>query len=307
MKAVTIEHEGASPELVDRPSPTPEAGEVLVRVHASSVNPMDGAVAGGMLKEMAEHDYPITLGRDFAGTVEAVGEGVTSVASGDKVLGVVPAMEPAIHAGTWAEQIAVAETNLAKRPDSLDVAVAGAAGLAPITALQAVDAIAPQAGETVLVVGATGGVGSVVVQLLREAGATAVAPALPEDEAYLRDLGVTEFVPRDGDVAAAVRERFPDGVDALIDLVSFTPGAYVAALKDGARVASTLGAAGEGPGRTNVMNSPTSETLGRIAGLLAEGTVKLPITATYDLADAPTALGDLGTKHTRGKLAVRLP
>lgn len=306
MQAITINEDGAPPALSDLPSPAPGRGEVLVRVRASSVNPIDGAIAGGMLKEMAEHEYPITLGRDFAGTVVALGDGVESVTAGDEVLGVVPAMAPPVHAGTWAEQTAVPETNLVERPESLDVAVAGAAGLAPITALAAVDAIRPQPGDTVLVVGAMGGVGTVAVQLLRDAGAIVVAPALPEDEDYLRDLGVTELVPREGDVAAEVRERYADGVDALIDLVSFAPGAYDAALKDGARVASTLGAAGEGPGRTNVQSSPSPETLGRIAGLLAEGSMKLPITATYELADAPAALGDLGTKHTRGKLAVRV-
>jgi NADPH:quinone reductase len=307
MQAITIDHEGATPALrSDVPSPTPAAGQVLVHVRASAVNPMDGAIAAGMLKGMVEHVYPITLGRDFAGTVAAVGDGVTAVAVGDEVFGVVPAAWPTIHAGTWAEQISVAETNLVKRPDSVDLAVAGVAGWAPLAAAAAVDAIAPQAGETVLVVGATGGVGSVAVQLLRAAGTTVVAPALPEDEAYLRDLGVTELVPRDGDVVAAVRERYPDGVDALIDLVSFAPGAYDGVLKPGARVASTLNAAGEGPGRANVNAVPSPDVLGRIAGLLADGSLKLPIAATYGLADASSALADLGAKHTQGKLAIRL-
>jgi NADPH:quinone reductase-like Zn-dependent oxidoreductase len=307
MRAITIEHGGAVPALrSDLPSPTPPAGEVLVRVRASSVNPVDGAIAAGMLEGMVEHAYPITLGRDFAGTVEAVGDGVISVAAGDEVLGVVPAMSPAVHAGSWAELISVAETDLVERPGVVDLAVAGAAGLAGVTAATAVDAIAPQAGESVLVVGATGGVGTVAVQLLRAAGATVVAPALPEDETYLRDLGVTEVVPRDGDVVAALRDRYPDGVDALIDLVSYVPGVYDDALKPGARVASTLNAAGEGPGHTNVSAAPGPDPLGRLAGLLADRGLELPITATYELHDAPTGLADLGAKHTRGKLAVRV-
>jgi NADPH:quinone reductase-like Zn-dependent oxidoreductase len=307
MQAITIDHDGGSPALrSDVPSPTPAAGEVLVRVRTSSVNPVDGAIAAGMLKGMVEHVYPITLGRDFAGTVEAVGDGVTTVARGDDVLGVVPAMAPSVHAGSWAELIVVAETSLVRRPDSVDLAVAGAAGLVGVSAAAAVDAIAPQPGETVLVVGATGGVGTIAVQLLRAAGATVVAPALPEDEAHLRDLGVSELVPRDGDVVAAVRERFADGVAALIDLVSYAPGAYDDVLEPGARVASTLNAAGEGPGRTNVSAAPGPDSLGRIAGALADGSLQLPITATYELADAPTGLADLGAKHTRGKLAVRV-
>jgi NADPH:quinone reductase len=306
MNGITIDEEGAAPGLrSDLSAPPPAAGEVLVRVRASSVNPMDGAIAAGMLKDYAEHVYPVLLGRDFAGTVEAVGEGVGSAAVGDEVFGMVPSMQPQIHAGAWSEQITVGESLLAGRPDTVDVLVAGAAGLASATAGPAVEAIGPSPGETVLVVGATGGVGTVAAQLVAAAGATVVAPALPEDEAYLRGLGVSELVDREGDVVAAVRERV-GGVDAIIDLVSYAPGAYDGALKEGGRVASALNAAGEGPGRTNVQSAPSPQLFSRIAALLADGSLKLPITATYDLADAPTALTDLGAKHTQGKLAIRV-
>ena len=123
-----------------------------------------------------------------------------------------------------------------------------------------------------LVAGATGGVGSLAVQLAAKAGATVIAPAPPEDEQYLRGLGVSEIVPRDGDgdVAATVRERFPEGVDALLDLVNYTPGSYDAALKGGAPMASPTGAAGEGPGRTMVMAAPTRDNLERLGALLAD-------------------------------------
>jgi NADPH:quinone reductase len=158
---------------------------------------------------------------------------------------------PTVHDGTWAELIPVPEDMfIARRPASVDLATAGAAPLAGITALLSVDALALTEGDTVLVVGATGGVGSFAVQLAAPAGAPVVAPALPEDEKYLRGLGMSEVLPRDGDVAAAVRERYADGVDALLDLVSYAPGAFDGALKDGARVASPNGAAGDGPGRT---------------------------------------------------------
>ena len=137
--------------------------------------------------------------------------------------------------------------------------------------MTAVDALALSEGDTVLVVGATGGVGSLAVQLAARAGATVVAPALPEDEEYLRGLGVGELLDRDVDVAAAVRERHPGGVDALLDLVSYAPGAFDAALADGARVASPNGAAGDGPGRTNVMSVASTENLARVAQLLEDG------------------------------------
>ena len=257
MKAITVAQEGAAPapQDIDEARP-PGAGEVLVRVQASSVNALDGGIAAGMLKEMLPHEYPITLGRDFAGVVEQVGEGVSSVAVGDEVFGEVPAMVPPVHDGAWAERIVVSEEVATKRPAGVDVAQAGAAPLVTLTALTIIDALELSAGQTVLVVGATGGVGSIVVQLAKAAGATVIAPALPEDDEFLRGLGVDEVLPREGDLVAAVRERYPDGVDALVDAVTpYQPTPYDGVLADGGRVASPTNAAGEGPGRTNVMHA----------------------------------------------------
>jgi NADPH:quinone reductase-like Zn-dependent oxidoreductase len=229
---------------------------VPVRVQASSVNPLDGGIAAGMLAGMLPHEYPITLGRDFAGVVEQVGEGVSSVAVGDEVFGEVPAMVPPVHDGAWTERIVVTEQVLAKKPAGVDTAQAGAAPLAALTALTTVDALQLSAGQTVLVVGATGGVGSLIVQLAKAAGATVIAPGLAEDEEFLRGLGVDELLARDGDLVAAARERYPDGVDALVDAVTpFQPTPYDAVLADGGRIASPTNAAGEGPGRNNVMHA----------------------------------------------------
>jgi NADPH2:quinone reductase len=307
MKAFTWNELGAQPALRDDlPEPEPATGEVLVRVHASSINPVDNAIAAGMLKDMVPHEFPVTLGRDFAGVVAQVGEGVTGVATGDQVFGFVPAMAPGVRAGSWTELIVVPETGLTRTPDGVDTATAGAAPLAAVTAMMSVDALELSQGDTVLIAGATGGVGSVAAQLAAAAGATVIAPGLPEDEDYLRGLGVAEVLPRDGDVVAAVRERHPDGVDAIVDLVNFAPGTYDAALKDGGRVSSSTNAAGEGPGRTNVMAAPTPEILERIAQQLADGTLKVAIQQTYDFAQAPDALQALASTHTRGKLALRL-
>jgi NADPH2:quinone reductase len=307
MKAFTWNELGAQPALRDDlPEPEPATGEVLVRVHASSINPVDNAIAAGMLKDMVPHEFPVTLGRDFAGVVAQVGEGVTGVATGDQVFGFVPAMAPGVRAGSWTELIVVPETGLTRTPDGVDTATAGAAPLAAVTAMMSVDALELSQGDTVLIAGATGGVGSVAAQLAAAAGATVIAPGLPEDEDYLRGLGVAEVLPRDGDVVAAVRERYPDGVDAIVDLVNFAPGTYDAALKDGGRVSSSTNAAGEGPGRTNVMAAPTPEILERIAQQLADGTLKVAIQQTYDFAEAPDALQALASTHTRGKLALRL-
>ena len=255
---------------------------------------------------MVPHEFPVTLGRDFAGVVEQVGEGATVASAGDDVFGMIPGMAPAVHAGTWAELIVAPESALTRVPDGVDTAAAGAVGLAAVTAMLCVDALELSSGDTVLIAGATGGVGTIAAQLAVAAGATVIAPGLPEDDDYIRALGVAEILPRGGDVPAAVRERHPDGVDAVIDLVNSTPGTYDSALKAGGRVSAATNAAGEGPGRTNVMSAPSPAMLERIAKHVADGTVKVPIQRTYDLAQATNALQALGSGHTQGKLAIRM-
>ena len=279
-----------------------------MRVHASSVNPVDGSIAAGLLAGMGvEYEYPVTLGRDYAGTVEQTGSAVSAFKAGDQVFGFLLHANPTARDGAWAELITVTEElSIAPVPDGVDLATAGVAPLAGIAAITSIDALDLSQGDVVLVAGATGGVGSLAVQLAAKAGATVIAPALAEDEEFLRSLGVSEFVPREGDVAAAVRERFPDGVDALLDLVNYTPGTYDAALKDGARIASPTGAAGEGPGRTMVMAAPTAENLQRLGALLGDGTLRVPVQETYPLEQAPEALAALTSEHTQGKLAIEI-
>ncbi|MGH3117239.1 MAG: NADP-dependent oxidoreductase [Gaiellales bacterium] len=294
----------------DLPAPTPGDKEALVRVRASSVNAADAAIVAGMLQGMFEHEFPVVLGRDYAGAVEQIGSGVTSYSVGDEVFGFLLHANPAVHDGSWAEVIVVPEDNfVAPAPSGVDVSMAGAAPLVGITAMTALDALELSSGDAVLIVGATGGVGSIAAQLAADAGATVIAPALPEDEDYLRRLGVAEIVDRNSDVATAVRELHPDGVDGLLDLVSYIPEAldvYAAALKPGGRAVSPLGAAGDGPGRTNVMAVPSPENLQRLARLLEARTVTIPVQRTYSLEDAGEALEAHGTRHTQGKLGIAI-
>jgi D-arabinose 1-dehydrogenase-like Zn-dependent alcohol dehydrogenase len=212
MRAITLESFDSGPTLQEIPTPQIAPNEVLVRVRASSVNPIDNAIASGMLKDMVEHEFPIVLGRDFAGVVEQAGSDVRSLSVGDEVFGFVPGMGPTVHNGSWAELIAVPESVATRKPDDIDAASAGAAPMAAITALSALDALGVSEGDTVLIVGANGGVGSFAVQLAADAGATVIAPALPEDEEYLSELGVSEVLDRDADVAALVHERYPEGI-----------------------------------------------------------------------------------------------
>ena len=279
MRAFTLDGFGMQPALRDDlPEPRPGDNEALVRVHASSVNGVDVFIASGAAKEMMEHEFPVILGRDFAGMVERVGSGVGRYSTGDEVFGFLVHANPTVHDGSWAELIVVPEdVSIAAKPPGVGLAEAGAAALAGISALAALDALAPAAGSSVLVVGAAGGVGSFFVQLAASAGAHVIAPALPEDEEYLRGLGVTELVDRGDDVAARVRDAHPDGVDAILDVVSQAPDDSL--LKPGGRLASMIGAAGEGAGRFNLMAEPTPANLERLAALLDDGSLRVPISA----------------------------
>lgn len=306
MKAFTLESFETQPALrEDIPEPSPGAKELVVRVHASSVNPVDAFIAMGALKEVFEHEFPVILGRDFAGVVEQVGDGVSRYRVGDEVFGFVPHANPTVQAGSWAELITVPEDNFAAaKPSGVDFVEAGAAPVAALTAIAAFDALSPTEGEDVLVIGATGGVGSSFVQLAASAGANVTAPALAEDEDYLRDLGLSVLLDRNADIAAAVREAHPDGVDAILDVTSQAPD--VSLLEEGGRLASPLGAAGEGPGRFNVMAVPTPANLQRLGELLETGALRVPIQRSYTLDQAGEALQALPTTHTQGKLSVTI-
>ncbi len=307
MRAFTLDNHDAMPAVRDLQDPAAGAGELLVRVRTSSVNPVDNAIASGMLRGMVEYTFPVILGRDFAGTVERVGAGVTRFAPGDEVFGFVRHADPALRDGSWAELIVAAEADVGAVPSGISLGDAGAAPLAGITALFAVDALDLSPGRSVLVVGASGGVGSFAVQLAAHAGAHVIATGLGEDAEYLRELGASTVVDRDGDLAAAVRADQADGVDALIDLVSFTGEAFdlhAAALRPGGRAASPLPGVGEGSGRFPIMATPDATAISRIAEHLQAGTLRVPIQDSYPLEQAGDALSALATTHTRGKIAI---
>lgn len=307
MKAIAIDHFRGPPSLHDLPVPVPGQGEVLVRVRASSVNGFDVAVAGGYLKGMTHH-FPVVLGKDFAGTVEGTGPGVQSLRPGDAVLGVV--MKAALGDGAFGQYVTAPEAYTARIPAGLDLAAAGALGLAGTTALNAVDAIAPRPGETVLVSGATGGVGAFAVQLAAASGAHVIGTAQPgEQQAYLRGLGARDAVDYTGDVPAAVAALRPDGIHAVVHLAG--DGLELAdLLVAGGRIASTVGLTRDHLGGravevTLVTAAPVRQALERLAADVVNGQLTVPVQRTYPLADVPRALADF-TAGTRGKLAIRV-
>jgi NADPH:quinone reductase-like Zn-dependent oxidoreductase len=309
VRAIAVRDFGAQPELQELVVPEPGAGEVRVRVHAASLNGFDVAVASGMLKGMMEHRFPVVLGKDYAGTLDAVGEGVASVRAGDEVFGVL--MRDYVGDGTFADFVVVPEAiGLTKIPSELDHATAGALGLAGTAAHYSIEAIGPSSAETVLINGATGGVGSMAIQLAVARGAEVIATARPGDEAdFVKGLGARHTVDYTADVSAQVRALRPDGVHAAIHLVG--DGLELADLvAAGGRFASTLGLGPDQLGgkdlqATAVMAMPTRDVLDRLAAEVVAGRLRVSIQRNYRLEGVPQAITDFA-QGTLGKFGIKL-
>ncbi|MEU8151274.1 NADP-dependent oxidoreductase [Nonomuraea sp. NPDC048901] len=311
MRAIVLSSVPASPAITEVAAPRPEAGELLVKVAASSINGFDAATAAGYLQQVMEHRYPLIPGKDFAGTVEAVGEGAEGFAVGDHVFGV--AMKPFLGTGSLAEYLVVpAAYGVAHIPQGLSTATAGALGLAGTAALDSIDAVDPQKGETVLISGATGGVGALAVQVAVARGARVLATTRPGAESdFVRGLTDAEIhlVDFTAEVEAQVRALAPNGVDAVLHLAG--DGAQLAALlRPGGRLASTLGfgpdaVEGREVSVTSVVADPNQVTLDKLATDAVAGALRVPITATYPLDQVAQAFADFGA-GAQGKLAVSI-
>jgi NADPH:quinone reductase-like Zn-dependent oxidoreductase len=302
MKAYGITARDAQPVLADVPQPEPAPGEVLVEVEAASVNGFDLSVAAGYVWDMLPHAFPVVLGRDFVGTVVAAGDGVDNVAVGDRVAGVIPGMDLGPRTGAFADQVAVAASAVTRVPDGIEAHEAAVIGLAGVAAHDAIDALVVQPGDTVLVSGATGGVGSIAVQLARTAGATVIATARPgQEDDYVRSLGATHTVDYTGDVATAVREHAPDGVDKALHAAG-DAATLGQAVRSGGTVATTLGATTEQLGREDVtvaaiMAAATADKLAHLLAQVAAGDLRVNVEARvpFDRAGEAFALFADGT------------
>lgn len=309
MRAVVTDDFGSTPRVAEVDHPTPGPGEVRVRVVASSVNGFDVALARGHFKGMLEHRFPVILGRDFAGTIDQVGPGVAGLATGNDVFGVIMSFHP-LSDGAYADYVVVPVQTVAVMPPGLDFAQAGLIGLAGSAAMGVLDAISPVPGESVLVSGATGGVGAFLLQLLAARGVTVLASAATAAELrHVRSLGASHVFDHTGEFGPQLRELAPGGVDAVMHLAG-DPHAIVGYLVDGGRFASLLGVGADAfPGRditaTSVVATPDRVLLERLGGDVASGRLQIPVMRTYNLADVPRALTDFAA-GTMGKLAVKI-
>ena len=267
MRAIAVQELGTRPTLIDLPQRDPGPGEIVVEVHGSSVNGFDIAVLSGWVRQYMEYRFPVVPGKDFAGTVVAVGPGESPWAVGDAVFGVL--MTPYVGSdGGFADAVTVGEASgIAAVPQGLDLAVAGALGLAGTAAANSLDALNLKAGQTLLVAGATGGVGTIAVQYAARTGVRVIATARPGEEAELvRDLGAEVTVDYTRDVAAQVRTAAPEGVDAVLHLAD-EPLRLAGLLAPGGCLASTLMfGPDQHPAAVSVIANPTTSDAGPAGG-----------------------------------------
>jgi NADPH2:quinone reductase len=309
MRAFAIPDFDRPGAVADLPKPEPTDGQLLIRVQAAAVNPMDAVVAAGWMAQMVEHRKPLVPGFDYAGTVEALGPGVQGIAIGDRVYGAVG--KAIFGEGSWAEYTTVNVELANGMPEGVDPIAAAALPTAGTEALALVDAIDPKPGQTVVVTGASGGVGTFAVQLVARTGATVVAATRGSDEEYLRALGATDIVRSGEGLAEQLAQRFPDGVDAIIDLYNDAAGLrrLAPAVRPGGWIVSPKAQGVEDMfADTPVQAALVSAALGRVAELgelVARGGGKVP-GETMTLEEAGGALEAISSGGVRGKLVIAL-
>ncbi len=313
MKALVFDAYGppGTGRVRDIAMPKLQPGMVLVRMHAAGVNPFDYKVITGMAKDFMKISFPYVPGMDGSGIVTDVGEGVTGWQKNDALLGMFPR-------GAFAQYavIPAAGKRLAHKPDPLDFERAAALPEASLTAKTMLRAAGIQGGQTVLIIGASGGIGLYAVQLAKAQGARVIATGTTDDVDYLRDLGANDVIDYTaGDTIAQVRERYPRGADVILDVVNSGEALVrdVQAMNDGATLVSSLYGPPQGafpPGITvkYIQMHAEEGDLDDLARRAAHGTLHVEVPQTYDLSEAARALTDLMSKdkHTRGKLVIRI-
>jgi NADPH:quinone reductase-like Zn-dependent oxidoreductase len=302
-RAVRFDRYGGREELyiaeVEVPAPGPE--DAVVAVRAAGINPGEASIRNGFMHERFPASFPSGQGTDFAGVVEAVGADVTDFRAGDEVIGW------CWTRGSHADHVAVPASQLVTKPPELSWEVAGSLAVAGTTAWAAVAAVKPDPGETVAVSAAAGGVGSIVVQLLRLRGTSVVGIASQANHDWLLAHGAIPVLYGDG-LEHRMREAAPDGIDAFID--TFGPEYVDLALAlglDPERIETIIAfqrAAEVGAKTEGSAEATNPEILAKLAALCAGGELEVPIAATYPLARVQDAFAELEQRHTRGKIVL---
>ena len=288
-------------QVVEVERPIAGSGKVLVRVKAAGINPGEASIRKGLFAERWPSTFPSGQGSDLAGIVEELGPGVTTVAVGDEVIGFTN------DRSSQAELVVVGAGDLVPRPANVSWAQAGALFVAGTTAYAAVRSVALDTDDTVVVSGAAGGVGSIAVQLAKNADARVIGLAGAANHQWLTDHGVIPITYGDG-VEDRIRAAGGGKVDAFID--TFGGGYVELALKLGvakSRIDTIIdfaAAAKYGVKTEGNHEAANAEVLAQLAGLLAAGRLEIPIAKVYPLDEVREAYRELEQRHTRGKIVL---
>ncbi|MDJ0784421.1 MAG: NADP-dependent oxidoreductase [Desulfosarcinaceae bacterium] len=316
MKACYIEQFGDRSRLTigELPTPQPAAGEVRIRIHAAGVNPVDWKIREGYLNDLFPHHFPLIPGWDLAGEIDSLGPDTSRFKPGDAVYAY--ARKPEVQHGTYAEYITLPEAYVARKPANLDMIEAASIPLTCLTAYQSLfDAGALQRGQSVFILGASGGVGSAAVQLARHRGARVAALASGRNAAYLTQLGAEKTIDYErGDFIQTFGEWMSEGVDLVYDCFGAdTLARGKMCVRDGGRLVSIVDPEG-GAGLAErdiqfrfVFVEPSSAQLDELREMIEAGDLKAKITATFDLDEAAKAHEMIEAGHTRGKIVLRIP
>jgi NADPH:quinone reductase len=314
MRAIAVAQLRGEPELVDLPQPTPKPGQLLVEVSVAGMNPFDWEVADGVMKDVVPNVLPLVLGQDAAGTVTGVGDGVTLFKVGDRVFG--QFFHSPLGEGTYAEYTVVPEKGaVVLLPPTLSDEIAAALPTAGMTAMALIETLDLGPGSSLLIVGATGGVGSFVTQLAAAKGLHVLVTAGADSADRMRRYGASEtFDHHAGDLAGRIGKSHPDGIDALIDLASDAAAfADLAALvNQGGAALTTVFVADEkalqarGIRGGNFELKASAALLQSLADAVESGRLEVPVDAVIKLEDAPAAIARSRARRSGGKTVIRV-
>ncbi len=308
MRAVAIDEYGGPEVLQVREVDDPKVGPdyVLVRAHAASINPVDYKIVAGKLDAAFPVQWPLIPGWDVAGEVVGTGPAVRHVEEGQQVYGYV--RKDLVGTGSWAELVAVPARSVAPAPGAIDPVAAGCLPLAGLTAWQSlVEELEVGTGDTLLIHGATGGVGHLATQIAVARGARVIGTCSEPNHDFLRELGGEPVTYGDG-LVDRVRELAPDGVDAAADFAGQgAMDASEALVRTPGRVVSIVDAqATKERGGTYVFVRPDVSQLNALAALVDAGDLTPHVQSVHDLDDVEAAVTEASEGSVRGKVVLRM-
>ncbi|MRG44488.1 zinc-binding dehydrogenase [Chitinophaga sp. SYP-B3965] len=313
MKAVAVNSFNTLPLVMDLPEPAVKEGSIKIKLAAAGLNPFDWKMTDGIMKDDMAHVFPLIMGVDGAGVVTEIGAGVTRFKVGDKIYGQM--LHEPVGEGSYAEYVVVPETKvLAIAPETISLAEAAAAPTAGMTGLQLLTKAGLQSGQSVLLIGATGGVGSFTIQLANAKGirviATVSSPAAAERMIALGAAATVNY--KESSIEEQVHNLYPDGVDVLIDLVSNKEDFHkmTTLVKPEGTVLTTQFVADKETLKAQYLHGGNFETKGSPASLdelrkaIDTGEIKIPIERKISLEQAPAAIAESRERKSRGKTII---